>query len=83
MGPDAQSVVDTQLRVRGVERLRIADASIYPTLISGNTNASVMMIAEKAADLLLGNATPTRMPARTESPAETHARAQRSSAIAA
>jgi choline dehydrogenase len=52
MGSDPSSVVDCQLRVRGVERLRIADASIMPRLIGGNTNAPTVMIAEKLADLL-------------------------------
>jgi len=58
MGRDDMAVVDSELRVRGVEGLRIADASIYPTLIAGNTNASVVMIAEKASDLILGRAAP-------------------------
>jgi choline dehydrogenase len=52
MGADSSSVVDCQLRVRGVEGLRIADASIMPRLIGGNTNAPTMMIAEKLAELL-------------------------------
>jgi choline dehydrogenase len=52
MGPDPMAVVDAQLRVRGVTGLRVADASIMPTLISGNTNAAAIMIGEKAADLV-------------------------------
>jgi choline dehydrogenase-like flavoprotein len=52
MGGDAQSVVDPQLRVRGVTGLRIVDASVMPTLIGGNTNAPTVMIGERAADLI-------------------------------
>lgn len=52
MGADAASVVDPQLRVRGVQGLRIADASIMPLLLSGNTNAGSIVIGEKAADLI-------------------------------
>jgi choline dehydrogenase len=54
MGCDPGAVVDSELRVRGVECLRVADASVMPRLIGGNTNAPTLMIAEKAADLVLG-----------------------------
>jgi choline dehydrogenase len=54
MGKDSMAVVDAQLRVYGIEGLRVIDASVMPTIIGGNTNAPTIMIAEKAADLLKG-----------------------------
>jgi len=58
MGPDPQRhVVDATLKVHGVRSLRVADASIFPTLTSGNTNAPAMMVGEKASDLILADAT--------------------------
>jgi len=67
LGPDA--VLDPQLRVRGIERLRVVDASAMPDLVTAHINASVLMLAERAADLILGTATS----AAAQAPVTVHA----------
>lgn len=54
MGPDEKAVVDPELRVRGIDRLRVVDSSVMPTICASNTNAGSIMIGEKGADLILG-----------------------------
>jgi choline dehydrogenase len=56
MGEDAGAVVDARLRVHGLGRLRVVDGSVMPALVSGNTNAAIVMIGEKGAEMILQDA---------------------------
>jgi choline dehydrogenase len=74
MGRDERSVVDPELRVRGIDGLRVADASIMPRIIRGHTNAPCLMIGERAADLIAGEPAPAQLPGAANAAGRTGAR---------
>jgi choline dehydrogenase len=59
MGSGSDAVVDSKLKVRGIDALRIADASVFPSIPGGNINAPTIMVAERAADFILGRPSPS------------------------
>jgi choline dehydrogenase len=70
MGVGADAVVDSELKVRGIDALRVADASVFPSIVGGNINAPIIMVAERAADFILGRPCPA--PATLDSDDATH-----------